>query len=166
MISDLKNSCLYPHIIIGVLWGVGTRIFKIQDCLIIEIAKTKFQKEVFLQHPLITLQGGDGVPQILFHPNFVGRRERKRRRRKNALRVATTFTCNAQGQCTQLAGTNYFGETIMNNGWHEPEQLLDMTKGLRLVLADRQYLSSFQLLFYIQVTAFTGFTQLFAITNT
>jgi hypothetical protein len=35
-----------PHIIMGVLWGVRTRIFKIRDHLSLEIAIVKFQKGV------------------------------------------------------------------------------------------------------------------------
>ena len=38
----------------GVLWGVGTRIFKIRDQFSIEIAITKFKKEFFFATPFTT----------------------------------------------------------------------------------------------------------------
>ena len=43
------------QLVMGILWGVGTRIFKFRDRLSIEIEKSKFQKwRFFLQHPLIS----------------------------------------------------------------------------------------------------------------
>ena len=40
-----------PHVIRGVLWGVGTRIVKIRDRLSIEIAKQNFKKDFFCEKP-------------------------------------------------------------------------------------------------------------------